>query len=50
MAGATLTNLFVLGASPLLPLVLLAVSALVAWVRRQRTRTLFTNREAGKLK
>ena len=50
MAGATLTNLFVLGASPLLPLVLLAVSALVAWVRGQRTRTLFTNRDAGKLK
>jgi putative oxidoreductase len=50
MAGATLTNLFVLGASPLLPLVLLAVSALVAWVRGQRTRTLFTNRDAGNLK
>lgn len=37
MAGATLTNVFVLGASPLLPLVLLLVSALVAWGRRQRT-------------
>jgi putative oxidoreductase len=30
MVGATLTNLFVLGASPLLPVVLLVVSALVA--------------------
>jgi putative oxidoreductase len=30
MVGATLTNLFVLGASPLLPVVLLLVSALVA--------------------
>src|SRR5215218_479155 len=40
MAGATLTNLFVLGASPLLPLVLLVVSALAAWGRRERTRAL----------
>jgi putative oxidoreductase len=49
MAGATLTNLCVLGVSPLLPLVLLAVSALVAWGRWPRTRTLFTNREPGRL-
>ena len=44
MAGATLTNVLVLDASPLLPLVLLAVSALVAWGRWPRTRTLFTIR------
>jgi len=50
MAGATLTNVLVLGASPLLPLVLLAVSVLVAWGRWPRTRTLFMNREAGRLK
>jgi putative oxidoreductase len=37
MVGATLTNLFVLGASPLLPVVLLVVSALVAWGRRAWT-------------
>ena len=37
MVGATLTNLFVLGASPLLPLALLVASALVAWGRRERT-------------
>jgi putative oxidoreductase len=49
MAGATLTNVLVLGASPLLPLVLLALSALVAWSRWPRTRTLFTNREPGRL-
>jgi putative oxidoreductase len=49
MAGATLTNVLVLGASPLLPLVLLAVSALVAWSRWPSTRTLFTNREPGRL-
>jgi putative oxidoreductase len=46
MASATLSNVLVLGVSPLLPLVLLAVSALVAWVRLPRTRALFTNREA----
>ena len=40
MAGATLTNLFVLGASPLLPVVLLLVSVLVARGRRARAETL----------
>jgi putative oxidoreductase len=49
MAGATLTNVLVLGASPLLPLVLLAVGVLVAWGRWPRTRILFTNREPGRL-
>src|SRR5829696_7173751 len=49
MTGATLTNVLVLGASRLLPLVLLAVSVLVAWGRWPRTRTLFMNREAGRL-
>src|SRR5215211_7221893 len=49
MAGATLTNVLVFGASPLLPLVLLAVGVLVAWGRWPRTRTLFTNREDGRL-
>lgn len=38
MVGATLTNLFVLGASPLLPIALLVVSVLVAWGRWLRTR------------
>ena len=37
MAGAILTNLFVLGASPLLPIGLLVASAVVAWARRPRT-------------
>ena len=40
MVGATLINLLVLGASPLLPLVLLAVSTLVAWGRRGRITAL----------
>lgn len=39
MAGATATNLFVLGASPLLPIVLLLVSVLVAWGRWPRIRS-----------
>lgn len=35
--GATLANLFVLGASPLLPIALLMASALVVWGRCLRT-------------
>jgi putative oxidoreductase len=45
MAGATLTNVLVLDTSPLLPIVLMLVSALVAWGRWPRTKAL-----AGKLK
>lgn len=37
MAGAVVTNVFVLGASPLLPLVLLLVGGLVVWGRWYRT-------------
>ncbi len=44
MAGATATNVLVLGTNPLLPIVLLLVSALVAWGRWPRTKAL-----AGKL-
>jgi uncharacterized membrane protein len=40
MAGATLTNLFVLSASPLIPVILLVVSALVARGRRARAEAL----------
>jgi uncharacterized membrane protein YphA (DoxX/SURF4 family) len=50
MAGATLTNVLVLGTSPLLPIVLLVVSAVVAWGRWPRTKSLFTNREARRLR
>jgi putative oxidoreductase len=49
MAGAILTNVLVLGTSPLLPIVLMLVSALVAWGHWPRTRTLFTKSEAGRL-
>ena len=38
MAGATVTNLFVLGESPWLPVGLLLVSAVIAWGRRPRTK------------
>jgi putative oxidoreductase len=50
MAGATLTNVLVLGASPLLPIGLLVVSALVAWGRWPRTRTIYTNRRTERLR
>lgn len=40
MVGATLTNLFVLGASPLFPIGLLVASAVVARGRRPRTAAL----------
>lgn len=50
MAGAILTNVLVLGASPLLPIGLLVVSALVAWGRWPRTSTPITNREARRLR
>lgn len=45
MVGATLTNVFVLGTSPLLPISLMLVSVLVAWGRWPRTTAL-----AGELK
>jgi putative oxidoreductase len=47
MAGATLTNVLVLSANPLLPIGLLVVSAVVAWGRWPRTRALFTGGRAG---
>ena len=40
MVGAIITNLFVLGASPLLPIGLLVVGALVAWGRWPQARPL----------
>src|SRR5919107_2624650 len=49
MAGAILTNVLVLGTSPLVPIVLMVVSALVAWGRWPWTRTLFTKSKAGRL-
>lgn len=40
MVGAVLTNLFVLGASPLLPLAIMVLSALVVWRRWPQTKAL----------
>jgi uncharacterized membrane protein YphA (DoxX/SURF4 family) len=37
MAGAVLTHLFVIGGSPVMPLVLLVVVAFIAYARRDRT-------------
>ena len=38
--GATLTNVFVLGTNPLLPIALMLVSGLIAWGRWPRTKVL----------
>lgn len=40
MVGATVTNLFVIGERPWLPVGLLLVSAVIAWGRRSRTGAL----------
>jgi putative oxidoreductase len=45
MVGATATNVFVLSANPLLPVVLMLVSGLVAWGRWPQTKPL-----AGRLR
>jgi uncharacterized membrane protein YphA (DoxX/SURF4 family) len=34
MAGAIFTHLFIIGGNPAVPIVLLAITAIVAWVRR----------------
>ncbi|SDK89674.1 DoxX family protein [Nonomuraea jiangxiensis] len=43
MAGATLTELFVLGGGGVLPLILLALSAVIAWGRRESTARLWSS-------
>jgi uncharacterized membrane protein len=43
MVGAAATNALVLGTSPLLPILLLLLAALVAWVRRERIGTVLGN-------
>jgi putative oxidoreductase len=40
MVGAVVTHLFIVGGSPLMAIVLLVVTGLVAWGRRQRTMSL----------
>ncbi|MFC5828916.1 DoxX family protein [Nonomuraea insulae] len=48
MAGATITNVFLLAAPPWLPIGLLMVSALIAWARRTEIKALsrYTGRAA----
>ena len=41
MAGAVATHVFVVGGSPVNAIVLLVVTAIVAWGRRERTLRLF---------
>jgi uncharacterized membrane protein YphA (DoxX/SURF4 family) len=43
MVGATVTNLFIIGERPWLPVGLLLLAAVVAWGRRSRTRALVTS-------
>jgi putative oxidoreductase len=42
MVGAVVTHLFIVGGSPLMAIILLVVTGLVAWGRRQRTMSLLT--------
>ncbi|TWD74871.1 DoxX-like protein [Kribbella amoyensis] len=44
MAGATVTNVFVLGVAPVVPLVVLLVAGVVAWSRRAALRELAAGR------
>lgn len=44
MVGAAITNVFILGASPLIPIVLTVMGALVVWGRWSRTRSLLGGR------
>lgn len=41
MIGAIITHLFVIGGSPAMPIALLALSLVILWGRRDRTRALF---------
>jgi len=42
MVGAVVTHVFIVGGSPLMAIILLVVTGIVAWGRRQRTMNLFT--------
>ena len=42
MTGAVVTHVFIVGGSPLMAIILLVVTSLVAWGRRQRTMNLLT--------
>ena len=40
MTGAVITHLFIVGGSPLMAIILLVVTSVIAWGRRQRTMNL----------
>jgi len=40
MVGAIITHIFIVGGSPLMAIILLVVTTIVAWGRRQRTKNL----------
>ena len=42
MIGAVMTHVFIVGGSPLMAIILLVVTGVVAWGRRQRTMNLLT--------
>ena len=42
MAGAILTHVFIVGGSPLAAVILLVVTGIVAWGRRERTKNLLS--------
>jgi uncharacterized membrane protein YphA (DoxX/SURF4 family) len=42
MIGAVITHVFIVGGSPLMAIILLVVTGVVAWGRRQRTKSLLT--------
>jgi len=42
MVGAVITHLFIVGGSPLMAIILLIVTGIVAWGRRRQTMNLFT--------
>ena len=47
MAGAVMTHVFIVGGSPLMAIILLVVTGVVAWGRRQRTMNLLTGLRQG---
>src|SRR5437867_8077728 len=47
MAGAVMTHVFIVGGSPLMAIILLVVTGVVAWGRRQRTMNLLTGFRPG---
>lgn len=48
LVGATLTNLMVLGASPVIPLAYLLVAGLIAWFRRSSIRAVLAPVAGGR--